>query len=179
MRMLRTLFVVFGLVFAAASPAAAAPPSTDHTTNAGAAAAWLAAQVSGDGHVDSAIGPLGHGAGRPALRGTGVGVNKIPAILTYLGAHVDDFAKFDGDDHAGELSYLILAAVAGGQLPTTFGSPSTDLVAGLEAIEQTSGTDAGLFGSQSTDLRRRVPPASRSSRSMPPASRRTRRRSRG
>ena len=57
MRTLRTLLVAAGLVIAAAAPAAAAPPSTDHFTNARAAAAWISSQVNAQGFVPSAFPP--------------------------------------------------------------------------------------------------------------------------
>ena len=52
-------------------------------------------------------------------------------------------------DDPGALAYVILAAQALGVDPTTFGgtAPANNLVARLEATQQTSGTDAGLFGS--------------------------------
>jgi hypothetical protein len=149
MRTLRTLLVVAGLVLVAARPAVAAPPSTDHLNNAQAAAAWLASQVNADGYIPSAFPPFGPDYSTtaqavPALVAAGVGGDTVTRVLTYLGAHVDDFASSGGDDKPGALAYLILAAHAGGADPTAFGAPATDLVARLKSTEQQS----GLFGVQ-------------------------------
>ena len=159
MRTLRTLLVAAGLVIAAAGPAAAAPPSTDHPTNAKAAAAWLSTQVNAQGFIESSFTPGAPDLSTtaqavPALVAAGVGGTTITKLLDYLGAHVSDFAVDDTDplnpvDKPGALAYLVLAAEAGGADPTAFGTPATDLVARLHATEQTSGNDAGLFGSGS------------------------------
>jgi hypothetical protein len=149
MRTLRTLLVVLGLAITAAVPAAAAPPSTDHNTNAKAAAAWLSTQVGADGSIPSAFPPFGADLSTtaqavPALVAAGVGGDTIARILDKLGTSVETFVSSNGNDKPGALAYLILAAHAGGEDPTAFGTPPTDLVARLLATEQKS----GLFGVQ-------------------------------
>ena len=65
---------------------------------------------------------------------------------TYLQSHVDQYVTAEGADGPGQLALLILDAEALGANPQAFGG--TDLVARLLATEQTSGPDAGLFGTE-------------------------------
>jgi LPXTG-motif cell wall-anchored protein len=141
-----TFLLAAGLVFALAAPVAAAPPSKDLRTDAQDAAAWIAAQVSAAGFIPQSTSAAPNDSltaqAIPALVAAGVGKTQVDAMLAYLGAHVDDFVAAGGVDNPGSLAYLILAAVAAGVSPTSFGSSHTDLVARLQATQQPS----GLFG---------------------------------
>src|SRR6202041_2968453 len=67
--------------------------------------------------------------------------------LSYMEANVNDYVPQDGADGPGQLALLILDAHALGADPTSFGG--TNLVARLLATEETSGKNAGLFGTKS------------------------------
>jgi LPXTG-motif cell wall-anchored protein len=134
-------------MFVAAAPAVAEPPSSDPTLAATYAASWLAAQVTSEGFIPSAFTPgaadLSVSAQAvTALAAAGVGREQVDALLGYLGQHVDEFVVRDGADAPAALAYLILAAVAGGADPTTFGTPASNLVSRLQNTQQAS----GLFG---------------------------------
>ncbi len=123
MRRVAPLLLAAGLVFAVAASAVAAPPSSDPNTAATDAAAWLARQVNDDGFIPSSFVPGAADLSSSvqavtALAAAGVGRPQVDALLGYLGDHVDDFVVIGGSDHSGELAYLILAAVAGGDDPT-------------------------------------------------------------
>jgi LPXTG-motif cell wall-anchored protein len=142
-----TFLLAAGLVFALVAPVAAAPPSSDPRTDAQDAAAWIASQVTAAGFIPQAANPSAPNLSLtaqaiPALAAAGVGKTKIDAMLTYLGAHVDDFVVSGGVDSAGSLAYLVLAATAAGADPTSFGTAHIDLVTRLQATQQAS----GLFG---------------------------------
>ena len=81
-----------------------------------------------------------------ALAAAGVDASTAEDGLTYLEAHSADYIPADGSDGPGPLSLLILDAKALGADPTNFGG--INLVARLLATEQTSGPDAGLFGTE-------------------------------
>ena len=74
--------------------------------------------------------------------------------LAYMEANADSYITVDGSDGPGQLSLLILTAHALGTDPTNFGG--TNLVSRLLATEQTSGPNAGRFGTdtQDAELRR-------------------------
>ena len=66
--------------------------------------------------------------------------------MSYVEANADSYITVDGADGPGQLADLILDAHAMGVDPTNFGG--TNLVTRLLATEQTSGPDAGLFGTE-------------------------------
>jgi LPXTG-motif cell wall-anchored protein len=147
MKRVVTFLLAAGLVFAVAAPALAAPPSSDPTTDAKAAAAWLAGQVNASGFIPQAANPANPNLSVTAqavtaLAAAGVGRTQVTALLGYLGNHIDDFVSPGASDDPGALGYLVLAAVAGGDDPTSFGPAHADLVARLVATQQAS----GLFG---------------------------------
>ena len=114
---------------------------------AGAAAGWLAQQLSPAGFLPSATTPgtadlSGTVNTVLALTSTGSGRAQVQAALAYLGAHVDATVTSSGSDGAGQLATLILAVHAAGADPRSFGGK--DLVARLLATRQPS----GLFGAQ-------------------------------
>ena len=81
------------------------------------------------------------GVGRRQCRRRGAA-----AALNYTEANADSYIMVDGADGPAQLAALILDAHALGVDPTNFGG--TNLVARLLATEQTSGPDAGLFGTE-------------------------------
>jgi hypothetical protein len=66
--------------------------------------------------------------------------------LGFLESNVDRYVTVSGSDGPGQLALLMLDAEALGANPRSFGG--TDLVTRLLATEQTSGIDAGLFGTK-------------------------------
>lgn len=126
-----------------APPAGAATAPAAAQTAAGYGAGWLAGQLSSTGYLvgfsgkpdlsDTAYAVLG-------LHAAGVGKAAADKATSYLAANAAAAAG-----NPGQLAYLIMAAVAAGQDPRSFGG--VDLVAALESTQRTSGADAGLFGS--------------------------------
>ncbi len=137
----------------ATTPSPAVAPSTSFPQPASAAlgAEWLADQLTAGGYIPSTTTP-----GQPDLSATAnvvaalAGANVDPtgaySALHFLEANVDAYVTAGGSDGPAELALLILDAHALGVDPHTFGG--TDLVARLLATEQTSGPDAGLFGTE-------------------------------
>lgn len=147
MKRVVTFLLAAGLVFAVAAPAIAAPPSSDPKTDAQYSAAWLAGQVNASGFIPQAANPASpnlsvSAQAVTALAAAGVGREKVAALLGYLGNHVDEVVAGSGTDDPGALAYLILAAVAGGDDPTSFGPAHANLVTRLTAGQQPD----GLFG---------------------------------
>jgi LPXTG-motif cell wall-anchored protein len=153
MKRVVTFLLAAGLVFALAAPALAAPPSSDPTTDAREAGAWLASKVNASGFISQTADPT-----KPNLSvsvqavtafvAAGVGKSKVSALLGYLGNHTEELVAPAGADDPGALAYLILAATAGGLDPTSFGATKTNLVTRLVATQRTDPTkaDIGLFG---------------------------------
>ena len=148
--------LLFGLAtpsFFAAS-AGASPASGTQIPDvpaAQSAARWLANQLTPQGFDDD-ISP-----GTPDLAGTVNTVFSLAAAdvdlpaaqraLSYLEASsATAYIADDGSDGPGQLANLILAARALGVDPTHFGG--TNLVSRLLATEQTSGPNAGLYGTE-------------------------------
>jgi hypothetical protein len=149
MRRAPFLLIAVALVLTTAAPAAGAPTSSDPTTAATAAAVWLAHQVGPQGFIPSATDPAAPNLSASvqavtAMAAAGVGRDQVDALLGYLATHVDAFVVRGGVDDAGALSYLILAARAGGRDPASFGPSHVDLVSRLQATEQPT----GRFGAQ-------------------------------
>ena len=116
-----------------------------------AAAQWLAGQLSPQGFIPTVTGgttpSLSDTANAVlALSAANVDPSGAQAALTYLQAHVDAYVVNSGADGPGQLAQLMLDATALGVSPTDFGG--TNLVARLLATQQTSGPDAGLFGTE-------------------------------
>jgi LPXTG-motif cell wall-anchored protein len=148
MKRVVTFLLAAGLVFAVAAPAMAAPPSSYPKTDARDAAAWLASQVNASGFIPQAANPANpnlsvSAQAVTALAAAGVGRAKVAALLTYLGEHVDEFVAPSETDDPGALAYLILAALAGGDDPASFGPSHANLVTRLVAGQKPN----GLFGS--------------------------------
>jgi hypothetical protein len=147
-----TFTVVAGPVTAfAATPSAASQPTLPQVSSALAGAEWLASQLNSEGFVPSSSDPdtadLSATANTIlALASTGVDPSGAQNALAYMEGNVDAYVTQDGSDGPGELGLLILDATSLGADPTSFGG--TNLVARLLATQQTSGSDAGLFGTE-------------------------------
>jgi hypothetical protein len=119
-------------------------------TAAQAAAGWLGrhfkgAAIRSKGKADvssTALAVL-------AFAATGVGGTKANQAMAWLEDHFESYVSPGGVDDPGALATVILAAQSMGVDPTTFGGtgPANDLVTRLLNTQQTTGTDAGLFGS--------------------------------
>lgn len=147
------------LLLALVAIAAACFPQPSSTPDPAIAATdsavnWLISRFdTTSGLIPSAFVP---GTGDPgasayaitSLKLAGAGSATRAAALTALASQVDAFAlDGSGHDKPGSLARLILAVVAEGGNPRSFGGH--DLVARLEATIRTAGPDAGLFGVQS------------------------------
>ena len=131
--------------------AATAPAGLPQLPAARRAADWLAARLTPQGFF-----PTSPGSGRAdlsstaqivlALSAANVDLSGAQRALAYLETHVDQYVVTSGADGPAQLALLILDAESLAANPRRFGS--TDLVARLLATEQTSGADAGLFGTE-------------------------------
>ena len=79
-----------------------------------------------------------------ALAAANVDLPRPRTGLAYMETNADAYIAAEGSDGPGQLSLLILTAHALGADPTNFGG--TNLVTRLLATEQTSGPNAGRFG---------------------------------
>ncbi|MGB7051351.1 MAG: putative Ig domain-containing protein [Acidimicrobiales bacterium] len=159
-RTLGSAFLGVGLMLAvvaapatanAASGAASSQPSIPQVSSALAGGDWLASQVTPQGYVPASGSPdtpdLSATANTIlALASAGVDPSVAQNALNYMEQNVDVYVSQDGSDGPGQLALLILDAHALGADPTSFGG--TDLVSRLLATQQTSGADAGLFGTE-------------------------------
>jgi hypothetical protein len=131
----------------------ATPPATAKAA-ATKAAAWLATQQAKAGYLKGVTGTADAGNTTYAVLAFHAAKAQHGAAaraVKWLGGHINAFAKDSGGtDQAAALAQLILAAHAAGVSPTAFGGTgaSHDLVARLLATQQTTGSDAGLFGTQ-------------------------------
>ncbi|HEY4929328.1 MAG TPA: prenyltransferase/squalene oxidase repeat-containing protein [Acidimicrobiales bacterium] len=137
---------------ASAMQANAAPlPQLPQQAAARQAAQWLVTQFNAQGFI-----PVTSGGSQANLSATVQSVLSLSAAnvdptlahqaLGYLETNVDAFVVQQGVDGPGQLALLILDAEALGVSPTDFGG--ADLVTRLLATEQTTGLDAGLFGTE-------------------------------
>ena len=131
-------------------PAGAAGPTLPQTGAARSAAAWLGDQFTPGGFIPGSSPDTPNLSSTAnsllALAAAGVDASTAENALTYLETHSADYIPAEGSDGPGQLSLLILDATALGADPTSFGG--TNLVARLLATEQTTGPDAGLFGTE-------------------------------
>ena len=150
--------VLIAMAIAAAPAMASATTVTPSVTttfpqrsSAQAGAAWLAGQFGAAGYIPSTTTPgtadlSGTANAVLALASAGTDPVGAYAALSYLAANVDTYVTADGGDGPGQLALLILDAHALGENPYAFGG--TNLVARLLATQQTTGVDAGLFGTE-------------------------------
>jgi hypothetical protein len=134
------------------SAGAASSPSLPQPFSAQAGAAWLADQFTPQGFIPSQSDPgtadLSATANSIlALASANSDQSTAASALSYLESNVNAYVTQDGSDGPGQLALLILDAHALGVDPTSFGG--TNLVSRLLATEETSGTNAGLFGTKS------------------------------
>ena len=129
---------------AAPAGATSVQPQIPQFAAAQAAAAWLVGQQASDGSIGGSLSATVNGV--LALAAAHVDVQAASAALSYVEANANAYITVDGADGPGQLAALILDARAMGVNPTNFGG--TNLVARLQATEQTSGPDAGLFGTE-------------------------------
>ncbi len=130
--------------------AASSQPALPQTSSAQQGATWLGNQLTPQGYIPSSSGPgadLSSTANAIlALASAGVDPAGASAALSYMESNVDTYVSQDGSDGPGQLALLILDAHALGASVTDFGG--TNLVNRLLETEQTSGVDAGLFGTE-------------------------------
>ncbi len=127
--------------------AATAPPQIPQFAAAQSAAKWIVGQQAADGSIGGSLSTTANGI--LALAAAQVDPSAAHAALNYMEANANAYINSPSTDNAdgpGQLANLILDAHAMGVDPTNFGG--TNLVARLLRTEQTSGTDAGLFGTE-------------------------------
>ncbi len=151
-------FGVSLLIATAAGPAVASAASITSSVatpfpqpaSAQAGADWLTSQFTAAGYIPSTTPGTADLSGTAnavlALAGAGADATTAYTALGYLGAHVDTYVSSGGADGPGQLALLILDAHALGENPYVFGG--TNLVTRLLATQQTTGPDAGLFGTE-------------------------------
>jgi hypothetical protein len=122
--------------------AAAVQPQIPQFAAAQAAATWVAGQQAADGSIGGSASTTASSI--LALAAAHVDTSGAQAALTYLETNASSYITVDNADGPGRLANLILDAHAMGVDPTAFAG--TNLVTRLLATEQTSGPDAGLFG---------------------------------
>ena len=120
---------------------ASAPPDPA----AVAAADWLATQQNGAGLVSTGFDPtIDTVAAVSSWTLTGTHPASVAAAMSALSADVNGVVQKAGVDQAGRLAQLVVAVVATGGDPRSFGG--TDLLARLTATRTTGGNDDGLYG---------------------------------
>ena len=143
--------VLLSFIGAACAPQTWPAPADSGAAARSAAADWLRSQFAANDLIPSAFVP-----GADDLASTVAAAVSLLAddpddvqadeAIAALAGRVDDLV-FDGTaDRPGALAMLIIAAEATGRDPHAFGGH--DLVSRLEATQQATGADAGLFGSQ-------------------------------
>ena len=153
------LFTTITLAIAVAADAAGATPRVRRRTvqsraSAELGATWLADQITQNGGfiesfgapdvTDTAYAVLG-------LHAAKIGGAASDAAITFLEGHLGtDLQGSDGHDAPGALAEDILAATAAGADPYHFGgtAPANNLVDRLLLTQRSTGSDAGLFGTQ-------------------------------
>jgi len=134
---------------AMAIPADAETPGLPQAVSAQAGGTWLAGQFSSQGYISSTSNPAvanlsATANGILALASANVDPSLADTALSYMEQNVSSYVSQYGADGPGQLAVLILDAYALGADPTSFGG--VNLISNLLAIEQTSGTNKGLFG---------------------------------
>ena len=129
------------------APAGAAPVPSQipQVAAAQAAAKWIVSQQATDGSIGGNASATA--SGLLALAAAGNEAAAAQSALSYLETNAGSYINSSSTDNAdgpGQLANLILDAHAMHVDPTNFGG--TNLVTRLLATEQTSGADAGLFG---------------------------------
>jgi hypothetical protein len=138
--------LTFATLTSLAAPAGASSvqPQIPQFAVARSAAAWLAGQQAPNGSIGGSLSTTVNAI--LALAAAHVDVPAAGAALSYVEANAESYIVVDSADGPGQLAALILDAHAMGVDPTNFGG--TNLVARLQATEQMSGSDVGLFGTE-------------------------------
>ncbi|MGD0746434.1 MAG: hypothetical protein ABSB68_01320 [Acidimicrobiales bacterium] len=129
---------------AAPAGATSVQPEIPQFAAAQSAATWLVGQQASDGSIGGSLSSTVDAV--LALAAAHVDVPAANAALSHVEANANSYITVDSADGPGQLAALILDAHAMGVNPTNFGG--TNLVTRLQATEQTSGPDAGLFGTE-------------------------------
>jgi hypothetical protein len=142
------LLLVSATLTTSAAPAGAAPvsPQIPQFAAARAAANWLVTQQAADGSIG---GSLSSTANAILALAAAHDTSAAQSALSYMETNANAFinsASTQNTDGPGQLALLVLDARAMNVNPTTFGG--TNLPARMVATEQTSGADAGLFGTE-------------------------------
>jgi hypothetical protein len=117
-------------------------PTLPQVPSAVAAAQWLTGQMTSGGYISGSVSETV--STLLALAAANVNLPLAQTGLAYVEQNAASYIEVDSADGPGQLSLLILLAHALGADPTNFGG--TNLVTRLLATEQTSGPNAGLFG---------------------------------
>ena len=128
---------------AAPAGAATVSPQIPQFAAAQAAANWIVTQQAADGSIGGSLSDTVNGI---LALAAGHDTAAAQSALSYMEANANAYITVDGADGPGQLAVLILDAHAMNVDPTNFGG--TNLPARLLATEQTSGPDAGLFGTE-------------------------------
>jgi hypothetical protein len=147
--------LVFSLaltVVGAGFTAAPAIASKKQPTVAQLGATWVANEIVDNGGYLEVFGVPSVTNTAYAIYGlhaAKIGGDAQALAIAYLKTQVGALQE-GGSDSPGALAQVIMAAVLSGENPRAFGGtgPQNDLVARLLATQQTSGPDAGLFGTQ-------------------------------
>jgi hypothetical protein len=130
--------------FAASASATPVQPQIPQVAVAESAATWVAGQQASNGSIGGSLSATVNAI--LALAAAHVDMPAAGVALSYVEANANSYITADSADGPGQLAALILDAHAMGVDPTNFGG--TNLVTRLLATEQTSGSDAGLFGTE-------------------------------
>ena len=145
---LATFLGLAALTFSTASVAAAPPPPSQpqipQVHVARAAALWLAGKQAANGSIGGSLSNTVNAIA--ALAAADVDLSGVAKAESYVEANANTYITVDSADGPGQLANLILDAHATGVDPTNFGG--TNLITRVLATEQTSGPDAGLFGTE-------------------------------
>lgn len=146
-----------------ATTASAADAPTSISDRAGLAGVFIATTLVDGDHYDYPGGTWFDGGNTIdailALDGAKVGLGTADAAMAYLAANVggtdpENYVGTGGEQYAGPLAKTLLAVVAHGGDPTSFGG--VDLVAALESLEGTVApgrfSDASTYGDYSNTI---------------------------
>ncbi len=147
------LLVVLTISLSGVADAGTTSPTLPQVPAAKAAAQWLSQQLNSGGYIPGSTPGTANYSETVntllALAAANVDLPPARTGLAYLEQHVDAYVAVEGSDGPGQLSLLIMAAHALGSDPTNFGG--TNLVSRLLATEQTSGPNAGRFGTDAQE----------------------------
>ena len=139
-------FLAVLLVLGALSPAASAAPSDPRRASADRAGDYVASRVTAEGFITSSDGtPTVTNTVRAAvaLGTSGRGQAALQRALDFLSRNVDGATQYQGLVRPGGTGLTIVAVVAGGKDPRSFGG--VDLVSRLLSAQTPVGPDAGKF----------------------------------